>query len=235
VCVCVLCELIMLLFVACAGLAALQTPVSLRSSRPAVSRSSDVQAVDGVKVGVWERETDGMEAAMVKFNDEFPWLAKYGFGPSVKSERWNGRHAMFGWVCILATVYAEGHGFFPKAADPLSYNDWGGLAQIGFNEYISNERAIIMIAHVHLLMISVMAAYGPEFPGADSLLLLDGEKDEAPYGLVPPIKGGLTRENEMLHGRFAMFGLIAVVLTSVISGKDIIEVVNIGTGGIFMN
>ena len=39
-----------------------------------------------------------------------------------------------------------------------------------------------MIAHVHLLMISVMAAFGPEFPGADSLLLLDGEKDEVRRG-----------------------------------------------------
>merc|ERR1712113_885907 len=166
----------------CVGLAsALQAPVSIRSSRPVVSRNSAIQAdgaVDGVKVGVWTRETAGMEAAMVKFNDEFPWLAKYGFGPSVKSERWNGRHAMFGWVCILATVYAEGHGFFPSATESLKYSDWGGLAQIGFNQYISNERAIIMIAHVHLLMISVMAAFGPEFPGADSLLLLDGEEDE---------------------------------------------------------
>mmetsp|Transcript_12630 Transcript_12630/g.27277 ORF Transcript_12630/g.27277 Transcript_12630/m.27277 type:complete len:231 (-) Transcript_12630:344-1036(-) len=215
--------------------AALQTPVSLRNSRPAVaSRSTNVQAVDGVKVGVWEREANGFDAAMAKFKDEFPWLAKYGFGPTVKSERWNGRHAMFGWVCILATVYAEGHGLFPKGDVPLTYNEWGGLAQIGFNQYISNERAIIMIAHVHLLMISAMAAFGPDWPaGAETLLLMDGAEDEEPYGLIPPITGGLSRANEMLHGRFAMFGLIATVLTSVVSGKDIIEVVNIGTGGIF--
>jgi len=34
---------------------------------------------------------------MADFAADFPWLAKYGFGPTVKAERWNGRHAMFGW------------------------------------------------------------------------------------------------------------------------------------------
>lgn len=36
------------------------------------------------------------EDGMSQFKADYPWLAKYGFGPSVKAERWNGRHAMFG-------------------------------------------------------------------------------------------------------------------------------------------
>ena len=35
-------------------------------------------------------------------------------------------------------------------------------------------------------------------------------------------------------GRMAMMGLIAAVSASMVSGKDIIEVVNIGTGGLLM-
>merc|ERR1719271_1788420 len=80
---------------------------------------------------------DGMST----FKADYPWLAKYGFGPTVKAERWNGRHAMFGWLAIIATAYAKGHGFFPDAATSLKYDQWGALAQIGFGEYISNERA----------------------------------------------------------------------------------------------
>ena len=162
-------------------------------------------------------------------------MAKYGFGPSVKAERWNGRHAMFGWAVILATCYAEGHGLFPNAAKQLGYADWGSLTATSFGQSITNERAIIMIAHVHFLMISAMAAFGPAWPASrDPLLLLDGDKDEEPYGIIPPVKGGLTKENEMLHGRFAMFGLIVVALTSVISGKSFIDIVNLGTGGILL-
>ena len=50
--------------------------------RPAVQSSA-------ARMSVFE---NGMET----FKSDFPWLAKYGFGPSVKAERWNGRHAMFG-------------------------------------------------------------------------------------------------------------------------------------------
>ena len=78
---------------------------------------------------------------------------------------------------IAATGYAKSHGLFPDAAVALEYKNWGGLAQMGFNEYISNERAIIMIAHVHALAISACAAFGPQVLG-DTLTLMDGEKDE---------------------------------------------------------
>merc|ERR1719199_39415 len=77
---------------------------------------------------------------MSNFKSDYPWLAKYGFGPTVKAERWNGRHAMFGWLAIIGTGYAKGHGFFPNAATSLKYEEWGALAQIGFGQYISSER-----------------------------------------------------------------------------------------------
>lgn len=78
---------------------------------------------------------------------------------------------------ILATGYAKSHGLIPNADVALTYNEWGGLAQIGFGSYISNERAVIMIAHIHALAISAAAAFGPQVLG-DSLTLLDGEEDE---------------------------------------------------------
>jgi len=199
---------------------AFQAP--LRPVTPALGRSSAIQA-------------SVFDTGMSTFSAEFPWLAKNGFGPSVKAERWNGRHAMFGWFMILLTGYMKSHGLFPSPDTALAYKDWGGLAQIGFGQYISNERAIIMIAHIHALAVSACAAYGPQILG-DSLTLLDGEEDEEPYGLFPPLmgQGGLTPAAEMWNGRLAMLGIIAVVLTSVVSGKDILEVIDIGTGGLFL-
>merc|ERR1719199_2357900 len=140
---------------------------------------------------------------------------------------------MFGWFMILATGYAKSHGLFPNPDVALAYKVWGGLAQIGFGQYISNERAIIMIAHIHALAVSAAAAWGPQVLG-DSLTLLDGEADEEPYGLFPPLmgQGGLTPAAEMWNGRIAMLGLIAVVATSMVSGQDILKVVDVGTGGL---
>lgn len=63
---------------------AFQAPL-LPATRPAVSRTVGVQAT------VFD---DGM----TQFKADYPWLGKYGFGPTVKAERWNGRHAMFGCV-----------------------------------------------------------------------------------------------------------------------------------------
>jgi len=208
------------------------------------------------------------EQAMKTYEAENPWMAKYGFGPSVKAERWNGRHvsscactpaappgasararpvapsprrvlkphpvrlvqAMFGWMAILATGVAKSHGLLPEGDIALTYEDWGGLAQQGMNTYISKERAIIMIAHVHALAFSFAAAFGPQVLG-DSLTLLDGEKDEEPYGFMPPLQLGLTPAAEMANGRVAMVGLISVVATSAITGMDVLQVVDIGTGG----
>ena len=45
-------------------------------------------------------------------------------------------------------------------------------------------------------------------------------------------QGGLTPAAEMWNGRLAMLGLIAVVMASLATGKDILEVIDIGTGGL---
>ena len=81
------------------------------------------------------------------------------------------------WFAICATAYAKSHGWFPNADVALKYTEWGGLAQMGFGQYIANERAIIMMAHVHALGVSAAAAFGPQVLG-DTLTLLDGEVDE---------------------------------------------------------
>merc|ERR1719389_994173 len=168
---------------------------------------------------------------MQSFRANYPWFAKYGFGLSVKCERWNGRHAMFGWAAIIATAVAKKYGVFPDPTVALAYKDWGALTQMGFGQYISNERATIMIAHIHALGVSFAAAFGPQVLG-DSLTLLDGEEDEEPYGIVVPIRGnyGLTPAAEMINGRLAMLGIVVVVFSSFASGKDILDIVDIGIG-----
>jgi len=173
------------------------------------------------------------EDGMSQFKADYPWLAKYGFGPTVKAERWNGRHAMFGWMMMVGCAYGKAHGWFPNADTALTYNNWGGLAQIGFGQYISNERAVIMMAHVHALSVSAAAAFGPQVLG-DTLTLLDGETDEEAYGLFVPLETGLTPAAEMLNGRIAMLGIIAVVSASMASGMDILDVINVGVGGLLM-
>ena len=48
-------------------------------------------------------------------------------------------------------------------APPLSLA--GALTQQGFGTFITNERAIIMIAHIHALTVSAAAAFGPQVTG----------------------------------------------------------------------
>jgi hypothetical protein len=178
-------------------------------------------------------ESSWSDKAMTAFKNDYPFLAKYGFGLSVKCERWNGRHAMFGWAMIFATAACKKYGVFPDPAVALSYKDWGALTQLGFGQYISNERAIIMIAHIHALGISAAAAFGPQVLG-DTLTLLDGEEDEEPYGVMIPIRGnyGLTPAAEMVNGRLAMLGIVVLVFSSTASGKDILDIVDLGVGGL---
>merc|ERR1719482_2472934 len=178
-----------------------------------------------------DEAVSSFDKMMASFKTDYPWLAKYGFGLSVKCERWNGRHAMFGWAAIIATAVAKKYGVLPDPAVALKYNDWGALAQLGFGQYISNERATIMIAHIHALGVSFAAAFGPQVLG-DTLTLRPGEEDEEPYGIIIPIKGnfGLTPAAEMANGRLAMLGLVVVVFSSFASGKDILEIVDLGVG-----
>lgn len=77
------------------------------------------------------------ERAMADFNSRYPMVAAYGLGPSAKAERWNGRHAMFGWIALLATGYAQAHGLLPEGG--MDAKEWGtvsfllgGVEVIGF-------------------------------------------------------------------------------------------------------
>jgi len=169
---------------------------------------------------------------MGEWNAEYPKFAKFGWGPSTKAERWNGRHAMFGWVVICASAYAHGHNLIPDANLPLDLKEWGTLATISGKTTLTNERAVILIANVHALFVSFLAACAP-MPFSDQLLLKDGEKDEEPYGLVPPLVWGLTPEAEVMNGRMAMMGLITLVATAAITQKPMIDVVNEWLGGLY--
>ena len=176
---------------------------------------------------------------MTEWEEEYPDFAKWGWGPSVHAEKWNGRHAMFGWVVICATAYAKGHGLIPNPDQTLDFAQWGTLATISGKNTITNERAIILIANVHAFMVGIAATICP-LPFSDPLLL-DPNQGEAyeravntkPYGLMPAMKMGVTEEAEMMNGRMAMFGLVAVVTTAFIEGKPILDVVNEWVGGLY--
>ena len=123
---------------------------------------------------------------MANFEKDFPEFSKRGFGPTTKAERWNGRHAMFGWVVILATGYAQSHNLIPNFDAPLDLSAWGPLARQGDYSSITNGRAIILIAHVHALFVSLASSLSP-FGFQDSLTLnmKAAERDEAAYGACP--------------------------------------------------
>lgn len=177
--------------------------------------------------------------AMIQWNEEYPNFAKWGWGPSVQAEKWNGRHAMFGWVAICATAYAKGHGLIPNADMALDLKEWGTLATISGKNTITNERAIILIANVHAFMVGVAATICP-LPFSDPLLL-DPNQGEAyeravntkPYGVMPKMNMGVTEEAEIMNGRMAMLGLVAVVSASFLENKPILDVVNEWVGGAY--
>ena len=52
---------------------------------------------------------------------------------------------------------------FTSSPPPLS--SAGALSQQGMGTFITNERAIIMIAHIHALTVSAAAAFGPQVSG----------------------------------------------------------------------
>eukprot|EP00178_Gracilaria_changii_P001102 TRINITY_DN1159_c0_g1_i1.p1 TRINITY_DN1159_c0_g1~~TRINITY_DN1159_c0_g1_i1.p1 ORF type:complete len:267 (+),score=32.09 TRINITY_DN1159_c0_g1_i1:2485-3285(+) len=167
--------------------------------------------------------------AMEVYKKEYPSFAARGWGATVKAERWNGRHAMFGFVMLVATAYCKGHGLLPEGV--LDPKDWGVLGSLGDTGMISNERAVILVAHIHVLMVSVAAALAP-FSFQDTLLLAPGEADEEPAGLFPEFKLGLTKSAELYNCRLAMLGLMVVVGCSVATGTPILDVLNIGLGKI---
>mmetsp|Transcript_38039 Transcript_38039/g.67078 ORF Transcript_38039/g.67078 Transcript_38039/m.67078 type:complete len:266 (-) Transcript_38039:137-934(-) len=155
---------------------------------------------------------------------------------TVKAERWNGRHAMFGWFAIAVTAYIKTHGGFPEGDKLLTYAEWGSLTQTGFGGSVTNERAIILIAHVHLLLVSIASALSPPGMITDPIWTWQDEEPEEPYGLFPPFPSvGLTPAVEMWNGRMAMVGISAAVICSYITGKDIFEVIDVCTGGLFLS
>jgi len=179
-----------------------------------------------------------MESASAEFNENFPAFNSYGWGVSTKAERWNGRHAMFGWFFIICTGYAQGHHLIPDPDQLLNFKEWGTLAVIsggkGGGLTITNERAIVLIANVHFLMVSLCAAFCP-LPFQDTLLLEPGEPDEAAAGLVPAFDTGLTPAAELWNGRLAMLGLVVFASYSMIYNIPFLEGVDGALGGLLLH
>ncbi len=108
---------------------------------------------------------------------------------------------MFGLLAILLTGYCKGHGLIPNPDMTLDLSQWGTLAEMGDTVVtITNERAIILIAHIHVLLVSIAAAIAP-FSFQDRLFLQEGEEDEEPAGLFPPFTVGLTKDAELWNCR----------------------------------
>ena len=179
-----------------------------------------------------------MESATKEFQSQFPVFNSYGWGVSTKSERWNGRHAMFGWFFIICTGYAQAHGLIPDPDKLLNFKEWGTLAIItgakGGGVTITNERAIVLVANIHFLMISLCAAFCP-LPFQDTLLLEPGEPDEEPAGLVPAFDTGLTPAAELWNGRLAMLGLTVFASYSMIYNIPFLEGVDGALGGLLLH
>ena len=175
-----------------------------------------------------------MPMATETFAKDFPVFNSYGWGVSTKAERWNGRHAMFGWFFIIMTGYCQAHGLIPNPEQTLDFKEWGTLAIIsggkGGGITITNERACILIANVHFLMVSLCAAWCP-LPFQDTLLLEPGEPDEEPAGLIPAFDTGLTPAAELWNGRLAMLGLVVVSAYSLIYQVPFLTAVDTMLGG----
>jgi len=186
------------------------------------------------------------EDGMDKFAKDFPGFSKWGWGPTVHAEKWNGRHAMFGWFFICCTAYFKGHGLIPDANMMLSFKEWGSLALISGNGktevFIQQERAIILFANVHCFCVGLAATIAPL--GWSDPLLLDPNQGKAyeravntkPYGVLPDCsfdKWGLTETAEIMNGRMAMFGLMMLLGASLVDDKNMIDVVNNWVGNLY--
>jgi Chlorophyll A-B binding protein len=169
--------------------------------------------------------------ATADWDKQFPSFAKWGWGPSVQAEKWNGRHAMFGWFFICATAYCKGHGIIPEPEMLLDLKQWGTLATISGKDTITNERAIILVANVHFFFLSLMAAMSP-LPFSDPLFTYN-DSPKSGYGYLPAMKLGLTEEAEIINGRLAMLGLAMLVAATATTGKGMLDIVNEWVGGAY--
>mgnify|MGYP002006658372 CR=1 FL=1 len=116
-------------------------------------------------------------------------------------------------------------------------SSWGTLAIIsggkGGGITITNERACILVANIHFLVVSLCAAFCP-LPFQDTLLLEPGEPDEEPAGLVPAFDTGLTPAAELWNGRLAMLGLIIFAAYSMIYQIPFLNAVDNALGGLLL-
>lgn len=180
------------------------------------------------------------EEAQADWEKQFPEFAKYGWGPSVQAEKWNGRHAMFGWFFICATAFCKGHGLIPDPDMALNLKEWGTLATISGKDTITNERAVILMANAHFFGVSLMATICPPVFG-DGLLVDENhpnydamvERNKSGFGYLPEMKFGLTEEAEILNGRLAMLGLTMLIGATATTGKDMLDIVNEWVGGAY--
>lgn len=171
------------------------------------------------------------DTAVKDWAEQYPSFYAKGWGPTTKAERWNGRHAMFGWVALVATAYCKGHGLIPNADLALDMKEWGTLAYI-YGGSVTNERAIIIVGHLHLLLFSVCAAVAP-LSFQDKLYLEEGEEHEPSAGLIVKMVPGLTMEAELMNGRMAMLGLVSLLTVSIVNQTPILDVINAGVGGMY--
>lgn len=202
-------------------------------SRPALKTSSFAARVNTAARTPAARIVMSLEStfqdAMKDWNESFPLFAARGWGPSVKAEVWNGRHAMFGFFVLTLTAYCQGQGLLPDPSLNLNAADWGTLVRLGDYTGISVRRAVILIAHVHVLMVSIAAAIAP-FSFQDKLLLEPGEEDSKPAGLIPPLNFGFTKEAEIWNSRVAMLGIIILVCQSFATQTPVLDVLNLWLG-----
>mmetsp|Transcript_12040 Transcript_12040/g.10878 ORF Transcript_12040/g.10878 Transcript_12040/m.10878 type:complete len:211 (+) Transcript_12040:47-679(+) len=197
----------------------LATAVAFAPNRFALKSKS----VNSLSMSVFDK-------AVKDWANEYPVPYNAGWGPTTKAERWNGRHAMFGWVALILTGYAKGHGLIPNADSLLDLKEWGTLAYI-YGGTITNERAVIIVGHLHLLLFSIFAAVAP-LSFQDKIYLDAGEEPEPAAGLIPKIVPGLTKEAELLNGRLAMLGLVVLLIVSTVYQTPILDVINTGLGGL---
>ena len=173
-----------------------------------------------------------MDDARADWAKQFPQFAKYGWGPSVHAEKWNGRHAMFGWFFICATAYCKGHGLIPDPEAMVDFKAWGTLATISGKNTITNERAIILAANAHFFAVSLMATFCPP-PFGDALFTEPTDEQDSGYGYMPNLNFGITEEAEIINGRLAMVGLSALLVATAVEQKPILDIVNEWVGGAY--